>query len=155
MSHSFHLGDATTSHVVVEVRSRVWPKATDYWDGNWLTSIVQVAAGPWLGHYQATLRADEFAAFHDQLQRLYKDTDSPSAQFNSMEPWLQFTVERSDRLGHLRVAGRAQSEPFFEGHNLLQFVLELDQTYLPRILDELAKILIEFPVIGSPNDKTV
>ena len=155
MGCSFHLGDATTSYVGVEVRSRVWPTATDYWDANWLTCIVQIAAGPWHGRYQATLRANELAEFHDQLQRLYKDKEAPPAQFDSMEPWLQFTVERSDRLGHLRVAGRAQAEPFFEGHNILQFVLELDQTYLPGVLDELAQILIEFPVIGSPSDKTV
>jgi hypothetical protein len=98
------------------------------------------------------LRSNEFAEFHDQLQKLYKDKEAPPAHFDSMEPWLQFTVERLDRLGHLRVAGRAQAEPFFEGHNILQFVLELDQTYLPRVLDELDEILKEFPVIGSPTD---
>ena len=84
MGCSFHLSDATTSYVGVEVRSRVWPTATDYWDANWLTCIVQIAAGPWHGHYQATLRANELAEFHDQLQRLHKDKEAPPAQFDSM-----------------------------------------------------------------------
>jgi hypothetical protein len=154
MSHSFHFGHETTSYISVEVLSRARPDATDYWDGNWLNSVVEVAAGPWRGSYRASLRADEFAELHNQLQVLYEDTGSQPAQFNSMEPWLQFSVERSDRLGHLRVAGRAQAEPFFDSHNVLHFALELDQTYLPRVLDELEQVLNEFPVIGSPTDQT-
>jgi hypothetical protein len=154
MSRSIHLGDETTSYISVEILSRERPDATDYSDGNWLNSVVEVSAGPWRGSYRASVRADEFADFYKQLQVLYVDTDAQPAQFHSMEPWLQLTVERSDRLGHLRVVGRAQAEPFFEGHNLLQFVLELDQTYLPRVLDELEQVLNEFPVIGSPTDQT-
>lgn len=151
MSRSFHFGTETTSYIYVEVLSRARPGATDYWDGNWLNTVVEVTAGPWRGSYRASLRADEFAEFRNQLQALYEDTGIKQAQFHSMEPWLQLSLERSDRLGHLRVAGRAQAEPFFEGHNLLQFVLELDQTYLPRVIDELEAIVNEFPVIGSPN----
>ena len=151
MSHSFHLGDETTHYIDVEVLSRA-PNATDYWDGNWLTSVVEIVVGPWKGRYGASLRAEEFAQFRDQLRTLYDNASAPPAQFASMEPWLRFNVQRSDRLGHVRVAGRAQAEPFFDNHNLLEFVLELDQTYLSSVLDELDGILNEFPVLGSPKD---
>jgi hypothetical protein len=151
MSRSFHLGDETASYISVEVLSRARPDATDYSDGNWLNSVVEVSAGPWRGSYQASLRADEFAEFHNQLQVLYEDTGAQPAQFNSMEPWLQLSVERSDRLGHLRVVGRAQAEPFFEGHNLLQFVLELDQTYCRVFLMNWRQSSTSFP---SPVRRT-
>ncbi|HVC78425.1 MAG TPA: hypothetical protein VND96_18115 [Candidatus Micrarchaeaceae archaeon] len=150
MDHSFHLGDETTSYVDVEVLSRTHD-VSDYWDGNWLTSVVKIAVGPWKGRYGASLRAEEFAQFHDQLRRLYDDASAPPAQFDSMEPWLRFKVQRSDSLGHITIAGHAQAEPFFEKHNILNFVLDLDQTYLPSVLDELDGILNEFPVVGSPR----
>ena len=149
MARSFHIGNETTDRLAVEVAAREHPDRFDYWDGNWLTAWVEVASGPWRGQYQAALRAEEFVHFRDQLQRLYDDREAPPAEFESMEPWLRFTVQRSDRLGHIRISGRAQTEPFFDSHNVFYFVLELDQSYLPTTLDELGKLIEEFPVVGS------
>ena len=149
MSRSFRIGDDTAEHVGVEVLAREHPDKSDYWDGNWLTATVDVACGPWRGSYSAALRAEEFVHFRDQLQRLAEDDDAPPAEFESMEPWLRFNVHRSDRHGHLRVTGRAQTEPFFDSHNVFYFVLELEQGFLPVTLEELGKVIEEFPVIGS------
>jgi hypothetical protein len=49
----------------------------------------------------------------------------------------------------MRVTGRAQTEPFFDSHNVFYFVLELEQGFLPETLEELGKVIEEFPVIGS------
>ena len=152
MSSSFHLGNESSSYVAVEVSERQHPHTTDFWDANWVVSTVEVAAGPWRGRYPASLRSEEFATFRDQLTRLYNDTGAGPAKFDSMEPWLRLTVERTDRLGHLTVAGEARVEPFFDQHNTLQFVIELDQSFVPEALRGLAEILEEFPVIGSPDD---
>ena len=118
MSSSFHIGDEATEHVAVEVLAREHPDKSDYWDGNWLTAQVEVVCGPWSGKYRAALRAEEFVHFHDQLQRLSEDIEAPPAEFESMEPWLRFSVHRSDRHGHMQVSGRAQTEPFFDSHNI-------------------------------------
>jgi hypothetical protein len=152
MSASFHLGNQTTSYVNVEVLQITNPSAVnDYYEGNWVRSLITVAAGPWNGSIEATLRTEDFTLFRTQLQRLYEEVDAPPARFDSMEPWLEFEVERSDRLGHVRVMGQARAEPFFEKHNILQFVIDIDHTYLPATLAELREITNQFPVLASPK----
>jgi len=153
MSRAFHIGGESAEHVTVEVVAREHPDQSDYWDGNWLTAWIDVASGPFQGKYRAALRAEEFVHFRDQLQTLFEDREAPPAEFESMEPWLRFEVHRSDRQGHLRVSGRAQTEPFFDSHNVLYFVLELDQSFLPDTLEELNGVIQEFPVVGSPPAK--
>jgi hypothetical protein len=148
----FKLGGDERDYLKIQVLARAHPAETDYWDGNWLKAEVEIVAGPWRGGYRADLRAEEFRAFRHQLQRLYDDVDAPAAVFESMEPWLAFDVNRSDRIGHIEVHGKAQCEPFFEAHNVLFFALELDQSYLPGALSGLADIEAAFPVIGSPSD---
>jgi hypothetical protein len=152
MARSFQLGNGT-EHVAVEVLAREHPDQSDYWDGNWLTARVDVACGPWSGKFQAALRAEEFVHFRDQLHLLDGDREAPPAEFESMEPWLRFTVERSDKQGHVQVSGRAQTEPFFDSHNIFYFVLELDETLIAATLDELGDLIKDFPVVGSPHDK--
>lgn len=150
MSATFHIGNDSSSFITIDVLRRERPNASDYWDGNWVTSIVEIAAGPWKGAYRANFRTDEFARFRDRLQRLYDDKEAGAAEFESMERWLRMKVERSDRLGHVSVTGEAQ--PLFDKHNALHFALELDQSYLPAAIEGLGSVLKEFPVIGSPTD---
>jgi hypothetical protein len=149
MSRSFHIGDPAAEHLAVEVVAREHPDKSDYWDGNWLTAEVDVACGPFRGNYRAALRAEEFVHFRDQLQRLMDDHEAPPAEFESMEPWLRFNVHRSDRHAHLLVSGRAQTEPFFEEHNIFYFLLELEQGFAPETIGELDRLIEEFPVVGS------
>jgi len=152
VSPTFRLGNESSSFVRIEVLRRERPEATDYWDGNWLASAIELAAGPWKGEFQASLRSDEFADFRGELQRLFDGEQGSTAEFKSMEPWLRLKVERSDDLGHITVSGAAQTQPFFNGQNVLQFVLELDQSYLPASLAGLADIVKQFPVLGTPDD---
>ncbi len=49
----------------------------------------------------------------------------------------------------MRVSGRAQTEPFFDSHNVFYFVLELEQGFLSGTLDELGRVMEEFPVVGA------
>lgn len=148
MSRSFHIGNEG-ERVAVEVVAREHPDKSDYWDGNWLTAQIDVVSGAFRGNYRAALRAEEFVHFRDQLERLNDDSEAPPAEFESMEPWLRFSVHRSDRHGHMRVSGRAQTEPFFDSHNIFYFVLELEQGLLSGTLDELEKLIEDFPVVGS------
>lgn len=145
---SFVLGQDSGEHIRIDVSARENPQATDSDDGNWVVAKVSVAAGPWRGAYRASLRTEEFRSFRDELRALYEDPRAKAAHFKSLEPWLRLSVERTDLLGHITVSGMAQREPFFEGHNLLQITLEIDQSYLPDALRGLDAIVQEFPVIG-------
>lgn len=148
MGRSFRLGNET-EHLAVEVLAREHPDKSDYWDGNWLTAVVDVASGPFNGNYRAALRAEEFVHFRDQLERLDEDHEAPPAEFESMEPWLRFTVHRTELHGQVRITGRAQTEPFFDSHNVFYFVMDFDQNLLGPTLAELGNVIDEFPVVGS------
>jgi len=46
MSRSFRIGTDSTEHRAIEVLAREHPDKSDYWDGNWLTAMIDVASGP-------------------------------------------------------------------------------------------------------------
>jgi hypothetical protein len=150
VTRTFSLGGAEIDFLKIDILARSYPSETDYWDGNWVRAHVHIAVSPWRGAYRADLRCEDFARFRQKLQRVYDDVNAPVAEFDSMEPWLQFEVQRSDRIGHIAVRGKAQQEPFFNGYNVLQFALDLDQSYLPSALADLVAIEADFPVRGSP-----
>jgi hypothetical protein len=152
MSTAFIIGNPGGERVQIDVLARSQPNEADYWDGNWVKAEVTVVAGPWHGTFHADLRSEEFDQLREQMQRLYDDKSAPSAAFEAMEPWLRFHVGWSDRLGHIEVKGEARREPFFEGHNVLQFILEIDQSFLPSAIRGLDEVLAQYPVIGSPTD---
>ncbi len=56
--------------LTIALLGRSHPEATDYWDGNWVTASVEARAGGFRGSVGGHLRAEELAAFHDQLARL-------------------------------------------------------------------------------------
>jgi hypothetical protein len=61
----FQIGSARDEHLQVKVISL--PAAEDYWDGNWLTCEVRIAAGGFRGKFQSNLRTDELERFANQV----------------------------------------------------------------------------------------
>jgi hypothetical protein len=138
---------STTRDVVtIQVLGRMHANATDFWDGNWLVSPVKLELGAFTGRLEAGLRVDELANFREQLQVLYRTLEG-EARLQSIENWL-ILVAKGDGLGHIEVVGAAMDEP--GTGNELRFRLELDQTYLPEIIDSLAQVEAAFPVLGRP-----
>jgi hypothetical protein len=125
-------------------------QASDYWDANWIETEIDILIKPWRGKYIANLRADEFQAFRVQLQEIYEKA-AGRAEFKSMEPWLELTVEL-DSLGHVRLTGTADPEiGNVFGLARLTFEMEgLDQTSLPPLISQLEELERDFPVVGKP-----
>jgi hypothetical protein len=146
---AFRIGREHDDYLVVNVLRRAHPQATDYWDGNWVTSRVTIAAGGFRGEYPADFRTNEFASFRDQLRNAY-DTLVGSAVFRPMEPWLFIDV-KGDGKGHFRAECRAADEPGIG--NTLAFEIALDQTDMPEILRTLDALCEAFPVIDPPPSK--
>ncbi|MHB1498853.1 MAG: WapI family immunity protein [Acidimicrobiales bacterium] len=94
----------------------------------------------------AGLRVDELARFRKQLQDLYRTLEG-EARLESIEDWLNI-VATGDGLGHVNVVGSAMDEPGMG--NELRFRLQLDQTYLPAIIDSLLEVEAAFPILGKP-----
>jgi hypothetical protein len=120
--------------------------ATDFSDGNWLFSPVDVVVGGFTARVPAGLRAEELRSFREELAKAYDDFGGV-ARLKSMEGWLELTMTVAAS-GHVGVEGVA-----IDGHgtgNKLTFrITELDQSELPAIIDSLTEIEAEFPVIGK------
>lgn len=144
----FKIGGLEHEHVTVTVLDRESPAATDFWDGNWLTTRVEIRTGGWHGRYDAALRSEEVAAFLHQVEQLHA-TLSGEARFETMEQQL-LLVLRAGKHGQIGVEGVACDAP--GTGNRLDFTLpELDQSYLPNLLQQLKAIERQHPVRGLPH----
>jgi hypothetical protein len=136
---------ARNEYILVEVMGRTNPTSTDYWDGNWLNTEVTIRAGGFRGYLTGYLFAEDFITFRDELTTLYT-TLSGSASLTTMEDWLSMEMI-GDGKGHITAKCTVMDEPGMG--NTLQFKFELDQTFIPPILESLSELSNLFPVIGN------
>lgn len=143
----FILGKPITDHVRVTINGRTYPASDDYWDGNWLDGTISVRAGAWYGSYSAELRTDEFPPFLEALSKMYESL-SGEAEFCPMEPWLVVRC-RAGSGGHIQISGEACDN--LGSGNTLHFNCEIDQTFLPPVIEALKDIVAKYPVVGDIN----
>ena len=125
------IGSRVGDHVIIRVGE------ADYSGGlDWVPSTLDVTAGAWHATFDAMLCARDFASFRTELESLYA-TLSGSAAFNTIEEQLQLDCE-VDNLGHIAIACLASDRP--GDGNRLSFALQLDQSDLPEIIDQLRQI---------------
>jgi hypothetical protein len=130
---AFHIGEKESEYVrVVIVR--------DNGDA-WFSAQVEVAAGAFRGGYSAAFKSWAFSDFRDQLEQLYR-TVSGSASFGSYEGQLEMTLACNAQ-GHIQLHGEAR-DVAGTGNRLI-FKLELDQTYVPKIITDLRIALDRYP----------
>lgn len=121
------------------------PDATDYWDGNWVTTRIHIKAGAFTANYEASLRNVEIATFAHQLPRLHGEPGT--ATLASLELWLTLTMERTDT-GKVHMSGIAMN-PSRQGTELAFDLPDIDQSFLPAIKEQFDAVLQEFPVRGD------
>lgn len=126
------IGDDAGNHVIIRVLTA--PDASEEW--GFLNAEIDIQAGFWRGVYQASLQAGDFPPFRKQLQAMYEWRDD-KATFTTMEGWLEMNLTLN-HLGHVHLEGTAID--CLGTGNTLAFHLALDQSYLPRIIDELQSI---------------
>ena len=144
---SVTIGLSDSEYLIIHVMNRECPQSSDYWDGNWVKSTIKVSAGGFTGKVKASLRAEEFVSFMDDLSMLYEKL-SGQAIFKTMEQWLSITVV-GDGLGHFEAQCKLSDNAPAGGGNTLYFTINFDQTFIPGIIGGLKRIVKAFPVIGS------
>jgi hypothetical protein len=135
-----------SEYLAIQPLYREYPDADDYWDGNWVVSLIDFAVAGWLGSYTATLRTDEFSRFYAELLALSR-TSKGSAIFSSMEDWLQIRVKRKS-IEEIKADCilQARSHPLTR----LELSLDLEQEDLARIISGIETVREMFPVISEP-----
>ncbi|MEU8104615.1 hypothetical protein AB0C18_12940 [Nonomuraea muscovyensis] len=132
-------------HVAIRIVGRMHPGATDFWDGNWLTSLILVRVGGFVAKIDAGLRVEELRDFRVQLQRVYAEVRG-RAVLASLEHWVELVME-CHPTGSLSISGTVADDPSMG--NTLRFEVEgLDQTDIPAIIDALVAVDERFPVQG-------
>jgi len=139
------IGQLGRNHLIVQATRRLYPFCKDYYDGNWVATHVEITAGSFRGTFTASLRAEEFSGFRDELTLLHANASS-KARFSSLEEWLAIEIIREGP-GNYVAHCTAIDQP--ENGNELKFSVRFNQTELPAILRSLDKIIEEFPLLGE------
>jgi len=117
------------------ISGRQFPNHQDYWDGNWLNTIA-VCEG-------AFLHLSELKKWREDLQE-FQRTLKGSIELQRMEPELKIKIEEKKTSdGHLKCEVEITGNHMAERH---RYILDIDQSYLPGLLSQLAAVLREFPI---------
>lgn len=139
------LGVLDGPHLIVQPTRRAHPNADDYWDGNWLLAAIRVLCGGRRLEYEASLRAEEFVAFHAGVRRLLNHPEG-TAGFKTMERWLRIHIH-GDGQGHFRADCGATGRPGLDRQ--IDFTFDVDRAALPPVVSGLDAIVAAFPVRGT------
>ena len=136
------LPDLTLGPFRLWVLGREFPRAQDFWDGNWLV----VAAECDLHRAKVTIQGpylhlSEFGPWKRELEEMDR-TLSGSASIGHIEPNLRIGIEAKQH-GHLDVTVQITPDQTHQHH---RFQFELDQTYLTALISEVTAVLRLYPV---------
>ena len=133
----------------VQVLGYQFPGQDDYWDGNWLVVDIRCeSANAQLAFRDSCVRTDELKDFLRQLEALV-NFEAKAATLNTMEPYFKVNVMRDQSKNGIHSA----AVEFFQIQNQdkREFVFEIQQAELARIIQRLRGVVTKFPVRGQ-ND---
>ena len=130
----------------ITILGRSHAGADDYWDGNWISSLVEVKAGGFRASVSGDLRGEELAQFLDQLSKLQESLRG-IAEFETMERWLSIRVS-GDGSGHMAFQCVIMDQPGVG--NTLDCTLATDQTFTQATIAGLVVAVQAFPIVGKP-----
>ncbi|MCT8140296.1 hypothetical protein H1D32_22910 [Anaerobacillus sp. CMMVII] len=138
------LGEETK--IDIDVLSRNHPNCTDFWDGNWVHSKVNIEIPGYRVHFNADLRTDEIRDFLNELKEMNKHLKG-KATLSNLDSFLHFECVMN-KLGGVSWSIETCYPAGYGA--VLNFEFEADQSYLQNLITELEDILTAFPVIGRP-----
>ncbi|MGO4377658.1 hypothetical protein AB4Z19_05265 [Pseudoduganella sp. RAF19] len=125
------------------IHGRQFPDAPDYWDGNWLrvTAYCNYSHSAVRIQNNSCLRTDEVGGFLAGCEKLYSSL-SGKAELKCMEPYISVEFSASAR-GHIGVSLSVTPDHNKETH---EYEDEIDQSYLPAIINSCQVILERYPI---------
>jgi len=127
------------------IHGRQFPGAEDYDDGNWLHVTAHCgASGASIWTDGAIVMVTDIESFAKQCEALLRGR-AAAAVLDPLEPELRVVLEAPDSLGHLCARVEITPDHLAQSHSM---EFEIDQSYLPGIISECARILQEHPVRG-------
>jgi hypothetical protein len=146
-----HLG---TPHIElmglqIWIHGRQFPDSEDYWDGNWLHTTAHCSAeGASIWASGSKIHLSEILHWQESTENLY-DSLQGEAKLDCMEPELKVSIEAESQ-GHLKFIVEITPNHIEQLHS---FSFELDQSYLPKLVNSCKEILKAYP-IRNPVEST-
>ncbi|WP_146185112.1 WapI family immunity protein [Flavobacterium pallidum] len=136
---------ANGSYIRIEIIEYSYQSSETYWDGNWVNSNVSVKAGAFSGSFNACLMTIDFENFKNELVKLYEKLNG-IAVFQTIESQVGIKII-GDGIGNLNAECIVLDNAGYG--NILEFEINFDQSHIPKILNQLDKITVEFPIVGK------
>lgn len=126
----------------IKILQRLNANTNDYWDGNWLTSEINIEVAGFTAHYKACLRVEDFQNFLKGTINVQNHT-ADKVEFITMEGglYLSFKLQKT---GVLICSGKST-----DAGNSLEFNFSLDNIALNYLANQCEDILKEYPLIGQ------
>jgi len=138
----------TVAGLQLWVHGRESPESQDLYDGNWLRVTGHCSAsGASIWIQGSILMVTDIEQFGRECQDLY-DGKSNRASLEPLEPELRITLEATDRAGHMRADVEITPDHLAQMHRIR---FDIDQSYLPDIIDQCAAIVTAHEVRGRPG----
>ncbi len=139
--------DIKLAALEIWVAGRQFEEKDDYWDGNWLIVTVHCgSAGSDVWSQGPILHLSEVQWWLKEVRLLYQRIEG-AVELNCMEPNLWVGIQLDQR-GHGQLKLKVTPDNMREWH---EYLVEIDQSYLPQLISSLEDILREYP-IRSPRD---
>jgi hypothetical protein len=133
------------SFIRIDLIDYNYPYADLDWDKNWISGIVKVKAGAFSGEFKTDFMTVDFVSFKNEMEKLY-DKLNGIATFYNLENQVEIKII-GDGIGHLKA--ECEVMDYAGIGNKLKFEIDFDQTYIPKLLNQLEKITRRFPKIGE------
>ena len=129
------------------VHRREFPELHDYDDGNWLEVTAHMAAaGASVWATGSILMTTDVERWRSECQQLYERL-AGTAELYPPEPNLYLKLQAVNRAGRLELRVAITPDHMSQEH---VFKIELDQSYLPAVLEQCERLLQAWPVRGTP-----
>lgn len=140
--------DIKLAGLSIWVHQRQFPNSTDYWDGNWLVVTASCeASGAIVWTKGPIIHLPEIERLMTSAQQMHASL-SGTAELGCIEPELDFRLNMTGQ-------GRIEMEVNITSDHLVQehcFRFELDQSYLPKLVNDCAKVLAKYPVKDESSE---
>lgn len=128
----------------MSVVRRQYEPTGDVDDDNWLVVQINVSAGSFQGHVDATMRTQDFEEFAEALAGM-EVGKATNAGFSSLEPWITFEVARTEG-ENLEVSGWVADSAI---GNRLSFRMDVSPDGVTEMRTSLARVLERFPSLRA------
>jgi hypothetical protein len=139
------VGSEQSEYVKAELGGRPYLNAESSYERNLMDVVLELVVGPIQGSYKATWSAESLPKLRRELEQLY-DTLGGEATFR---PDYEGSLElyfKGDGIGHISIRGEACANASVGPW--VRFELPgMDQTFLPPIIDRLAELEAEYPLM--------